>query len=346
MKIFQIRSLPLKDVITELAAAFDTEVENNCGEYTVHIPDNFGTGFVKGINFHSGLGLVEYNCSFFEDLEIQFTVNEVHPAKFMYCAKGSVNHKFQGQVEVSTINQYQNIIVASNQHNGHILVFEKGKEIYLSSLEIDRKQFMPRMECGLDTLCNEIQDVLTDYEGKRQFHYEGFYSLSIADLIVEATNFQPAGFLRTAFLEGKAYEILTYQLLQYQDDLEEDGNRMFLRKSEVEIINKAARMIHENLSTLGTVKEIAQEVGTNVNKLQDGFKRLYGTTVNSFIQNERLSKARDFLLSTDMDVSEIVYKVGLSSRSYFSKIFKEKYGISPKDFKMSNRIDKTSNTLK
>ena len=39
------------------------------------------------------------------------------------------------------------------------------------------------------------------------------------------------------------------------------------------------------------------------------------------------------LKNTDLNISQIVYSIGFSSRSYFSKIFKEKYGITPNKFK-------------
>ncbi|MDX1318460.1 MAG: AraC family transcriptional regulator, partial [Xanthomarina gelatinilytica] len=41
--------------------------------------------------------------------------------------------------------------------------------------------------------------------------------------------------------------------------------------------------------------------------------------------------------NTDMNISEVVYTIGLTSRSYFSKIFKEKYNCSPKDYKFAQR---------
>ena len=52
-------------------------------------------------------------------------------------------------------------------------------------------------------------------------------------------------------------------------------------------------------------------------------------TVNDYIKEYRLKRALTMLTSEDKNVSEVVYALGLSSRSYFSKIFKEKYGIPP-----------------
>ncbi len=54
--------------------------------------------------------------------------------------------------------------------------------------------------------------------------------------------------------------------------------------------------------------------------------------------------AKDLLLNFDYSISEIVYMVGLSSRSYFSKIFRDQYGTSPSEFR-KNYI-KTLNKVK
>ncbi|WP_245585041.1 helix-turn-helix domain-containing protein [Psychroserpens burtonensis] len=39
--------------------------------------------------------------------------------------------------------------------------------------------------------------------------------------------------------------------------------------------------------------------------------------------------------SADLNVSQVVYSIGFTSRSYFSKIFKEKYGITPNEYRKS-----------
>ena len=65
-------------------------------------------------------------------------------------------------------------------------------------------------------------------------------------------------------------------------------------------------------------------------KLQEGFKLLHNRTVSDFIRNVRVETAEHLIKTTDLNISEIVYTVGLTSRSYFSKIFKQKYKCSPK----------------
>ena len=140
------------------------------------------------------------------------------------------------------------------------------------------------------------------------------------------------GFLRNLFLEGKAFEMLTIQIDQYQDDENGENLPKILRKSDIEKVNYVAKRIQGDLSTNLSVETLAKEAGTNVNKLQEGFKYVYDLTVNKYMQHIKLEAAKEMLKLSEKNISEIVTSIGLNNRSYFSKIFKEKYGVSPKYF--------------
>lgn len=77
---------------------------------------------------------------------------------------------------------------------------------------------------------------------------------------------------------------------------------------------------------------LAKRVGLNQNTLQEGFKQLYKKSVNQYIKDSRLEKAKELMETTDLNITEITYQIGINSRSYFSKLFKDKYGMCPKDY--------------
>ena len=105
-----------------------------------------------------------------------------------------------------------------------------------------------------------------------------------------------------------------------------------LRKADIEKVEYVAKRIQGDLSTNLSVETLAKEAGTNVNKLQEGFKYVYDLTVNKYMQHIKLEAAKEMLKLSEKNISEIVTSIGLNNRSYFSKIFKEKYGVSPKYF--------------
>ena len=98
------------------------------------------------------------------------------------------------------------------------------------------------------------------------------------------------------------------------------------------MIRKLASKISKNVSEDYNVEEMALGLGLTQAKLQEGFKLLFSRTVIEYLRHVRLEKARDLLNNTDYNISQVVYAIGFSSRSYFSKIFKRKYGLSPSQF--------------
>ena len=85
-------------------------------------------------------------------------------------------------------------------------------------------------------------------------------------------------------------------------------------------------------STL-SVEDVAQRLGISRVQLYRKVKAVLGTGVTDFIQGIRLTKARQQLLDTELNIAEVAYRLGFSSPSYFSASFKARYQISPSEFR-------------
>lgn len=333
-----VKALPVKDIILDLSQQLSVPVENDAGELTLRIPDGLGRGYIRGVSFESGIGFITYHCTFFEDVEMQFVAEKTHPLRFIFCSEGKIDHKFVENNEVHTIEAYQNVIASSSGLNGHILYFKANETVKVSSLEIIREIFGHRNNYRFDNFDPVLEELFRDSVAEKLFFYQGNYSIKVADIVDEITNKDTYGFTRSILVEGKALEMLAKQINQYQDDQRDDLPQI-LRRSDVEKVKRAVEMINADLSKNYSVDQLAKEVGTNVNKLQEGFKYMFDLTVNKYVQQVKLEAARDLLTDTDNNISQIVNQIGLNNRSYFSKIFKEKYGVSPKYF-LSSRKDK------
>jgi TolB-like protein/AraC-like DNA-binding protein/Tfp pilus assembly protein PilF len=89
-------------------------------------------------------------------------------------------------------------------------------------------------------------------------------------------------------------------------------------------------MIEENLADENFgVSELADSIGMSRSNLLRKVKQETNESVSVFIRNERLKKAQAFLKAGDFTVSEVSFKVGFSSTSYFTKCFKEYFGYTP-----------------
>ncbi len=78
-----------------------------------------------------------------------------------------------------------------------------------------------------------------------------------------------------------------------------------------------------------SVEMIGQEMGLSRVQLYRKVKALTGCTPVDMLRKARLAASRRLLNDTDLTVSEIAYKVGFTSPSYFSKCFKDEYGVVP-----------------
>jgi len=63
------------------------------------------------------------------------------------------------------------------------------------------------------------------------------------------------------------------------------------------------------------------------------FRQHYGMTIIQYVNDTRLSYAARMLLQDDVSILEISAEIGFSSLSHFYRLFKEKYGVTPKDYR-------------
>lgn len=328
----KVKALPVQDVVRDIAKQWKQDLQEESGEIKMKIPENMGEGYIRCSNFELGIGVIEYRCKFYKDFEFIFTKNDTHPLKFIFCSEGNADHAFEEDDDTHTIHTYQNVIVSSSAGNGHLLKFKANEPANITSIEIMRSEFSKRNNYNFQGLDENLKALFEDSVSNKKFFYQGNYSIKAADIVEDINDKSYQGFLRSIFLQGKLYEMLAVQIKQYQDDQGEDNVRQILRRSDVVKVEKAVRIINHDPARNQSVEALAKEVGTNINKLQDGFKCMFNLTVNKYIQQVKLEKARNLLTNGENNISEIVNIIGLSNRSYFSKIFKEKYGVSPKYF--------------
>ena len=89
----------------------------------------------------------------------------------------------------------------------------------------------------------------------------------------------------------------------------------------------AARLEDSEVS----VEDLASDMNLSRVQLYRKVKALTGSSPVELLRTARLSRAYHLLLTTDKSVSEVAYAVGFTAPSYFTKCFKEEYGMVPGD---------------
>ncbi|WP_419875450.1 response regulator transcription factor [Candidatus Pristimantibacillus sp. PTI5] len=98
---------------------------------------------------------------------------------------------------------------------------------------------------------------------------------------------------------------------------------------------KAKTWIKENISHKIAIKEISDQVYMNPTYFCEVFKKQTGKTILDYITDVRLEKARELLLGTDYNVGKISQLIGYQDTKYFSRLFKQKWGQLPSEYKKS-----------
>jgi AraC-like DNA-binding protein len=79
--------------------------------------------------------------------------------------------------------------------------------------------------------------------------------------------------------------------------------------------------------------ELSEEINLSLKKLKEGFKKIYGKPVYQFLIEHKMELAKKLLSENNFNVNEVSLKLGYSTASHFITAFKNKYGLTPRNFK-------------
>jgi len=98
-------------------------------------------------------------------------------------------------------------------------------------------------------------------------------------------------------------------------------------------INKVCAYISEHIAEDLPLEQIAMDAQISPFYLSKLFKEEKGQTLSTYICDMRLDKAKEMLTSSSSSIKEISASVGYNDQNYFSKLFKNKFGITPTEFR-------------
>lgn len=108
----------------------------------------------------------------------------------------------------------------------------------------------------------------------------------------------------------------------------------FTRYRRSTFVERITELIERNMEDENyDIDRLCREAGTNRTTLHYQLKRWTGLSTSFFIRHIRLSRAREILLTTDLNITQVAYEVGFRDPQYFSRVFTNSCGISPKVFR-------------
>lgn len=125
---------------------------------------------------------------------------------------------------------------------------------------------------------------------------------------------------------------LLKHLFQGSQEAEQEIADSHLEDRDKQFLKQLHAIILKNLSDSEFgVEDIGKQIGLSRVQLYRKVKAMTGSSVVDLLRKARLAKAKRLLESRSMSVSEVAYDVGFSAPSYFTKCFKDEYGMLPGD---------------
>ena len=314
-------------------ASLGGSIEEKHGEYLLTVNNALTKGTIRFLQFDRGISLIEYDLESKEDLLIIANSKKYNPVRFSYCLDGAVSHKFEGEIEYQEMEPFQSVITCNKKDSSEHLLIKKNQRFNMTSVHVLRSKFRKKRMQTLTQLHPDLFHVFLDKKQSNRFSHFGTIHLGINEHVKTMRNIVSEGMTRVLQMEAKSYIILSLHIQQFAIEKAEKVACTPLTDRELRTVREVAKTIVSSPAQPYNLNDISRNFGLSQSKLQGGFKFLFDNTVTEFIRTTRLKEAKELMKTTDMNISEIVYSIGFTSRSYFSKIFREEYSMSPNQYK-------------
>ena len=178
----------------------------------------------------------------------------------------------------------------------------------------------------VSTLCQD--------DGRGEYlHFKAAGLLTVQNLVENMiwslVNKQPDQRRTNQFTMG----LLLLELLNHIDTL--DVNSQNRSRTVMAILH----YIEENYRD-GSLSALAEELNQPVYALSKLIKSETGCTFKELLQQKRLRRAARLIRETDLPVSSIITAVGYDNTSFFYRVFRSEYGLTPKEYRAKNGVEK------
>lgn len=299
----------------------------------LNLDNDIGVGFVRRFEHSSGIISINYDLTLKETLDIPIHFIKSTTTQFIYVCKGECDYLYENGDTIN-LKQFQTAISISKEGSISKLRFKKNTRIVLNIIDLRKSVYTKILDTKNCSFSKKVFNFINKLNNSYKTVFIGQYNLKMAEHFKNYSNqvqFKEHNGLLAA--EGTIYLILShhFQLALNHNNINTISN--LLNHTELKKVNDLSDEIKANPEVEYSLNFLSSKSGLSPAKLQEGFKSLFNRTVSDYIRYIRLLKAEQLMSTTDLNISEIVYTIGFTSRSYFCKIFKREFNCSPKQYK-------------
>lgn len=292
------------------------------------IPEDMGTGYIKGYVINPKLRLVVRQYELIEDFVLDRGIRE-EETDFVMIAFHNIYHptadiknkafqpskmgRLLPSVQVSTAGFNYEFMPANKKINSIVITAYTD---YLREL------------LNLKTK-NSILETITS--GNQPFLFEELISPQIQDVAVEIVTGNPEKELQNLYYKIKSEELIYLLFVELMK--RQDTTLQTLNSTDVKKVYEVKDRILSNIDTPPVLPELVKLSGMSESKLKRLFKQIFGNSIYSYYQSFRMKEAAYLLKEAKLSVSEVGYRLGFSNLSHFTRLFETHIGVKPKRFR-------------
>ncbi len=221
-----------------------------------------------------------------------------------------------------------NIIEAENGVIGLKVAVKHIPDIIITDImmpKMDGEELCEKLKTNPKT--NHIPVIMLTAKADQQSKIKGF------NIGADAYMSKP---FSTEELNARIHNLITIReklKLQYQKNIVVNPSEIKAKSQDEKFIVKVSKYIEEHISEPDlNVESLMSTMNLSRTQLHRKLKALTGLSTTEFIRSIRLKRAAQLIQKKADSITQIGYMVGFSSHPYFSKCFKEQYGVSPLEY--------------
>lgn len=305
----------------------------------LEINDKSLKGKVVGYEFKQA-GLIYYSFDLEPVKNVTFVFGEGMKQLFhlIFCAEGRLDYDANSTKSPLDLGPVMEVMISTPKADRHELHLNENNLLTFHLIQFDKRKFWEnRDKFALKALPEDLAETL---QGKQsEFLYQTNYNIAAAQYFTEIRESKYEGIIKRIFVESKLLEMIAFSFNQYKREQTSTGRRVSMKQKDIELLIEARKILHARLKDPPTIRQLAKLAGINENKLKHGFKELFNETVNESLTNHRLGVGKILLVQHELNIREIAAEIGYQNAGYFSKLFKKKFGVKPRDFVKSITLE-------
>ena len=241
--------------------------------------------------------------------------------ELMTVQSGRITHRINGK----QITLTEGDILFINKHLTHSVDKAEEYDLGVNVIMSDRfaSALAPRL---MGTVFYELIRSNSDKNGDGAYLYFRCGGDRVVENLVENILISLTYGAETSSILPESVELLMKALSLKSDRLLLDGSPLVCKRSKRQ--NDITAYIKSSYRT-ATLGELAEATDLSVPYLSCEIKRLFGKSFGELLIEERMIRADELILMTDMPIGEVIRSVGYENESYFHREYKRRFGITP-----------------